>query len=192
MTAACAQSDVVHEENRLNAEKRALLKEQKGLFGQVQSTALEIKREANRLCGLCQKISGWDGSPLLISVLTAAEELQRVYASFCGCDDRVFTQPLDVFEWAQETASRFMAAVREAAYKVEEMLRQLNSEQDQRRAALANLRRNVKDYPKGLRQLRDRLRQYPNTGINRRSRHCSSLIDGLAACGPSKKEVGTV
>lgn len=157
LTAACAQSDVVHEENRLNAEKRALLKEQKGLFGQVQSTALEIKREANRLCGLCQKISGWDGSPLLISVLTAAEELQRVYASFCGCDDRVFTQPLDVFERAQETASRFMAAVREAAYKVEEMLRQLNSEQDQRRAALANLRRNVKDYPKGLRQLRDRL-----------------------------------
>ena len=157
LTAACAQSDVVHEENRLNAEKRALLKEKKGLLSQVQSTALEIKREANLLCSLGQKISGWEEDPLLTFVRTAAEELQQVYEGLCGCDDQVFTQSLDAFERAQETASKFMAAVRETAYKVEEMLQQLNGEQDRRRAALANLRRNVKDYPKELRQLRDRL-----------------------------------
>lgn len=155
LTAACAQSDVVHEENRLNTEKRALLKEQKGLLGQVQSTALQIKREANLLCGLGQKIAGWEENPLLTPVRAAAEELQQVYAGFCGCDDQVFTQSLDVFERAQEVVSRFMAAVRETAYKVEEMLQQLNVEQDRRRAALASLRRNVKDYPKDLRQLRD-------------------------------------
>jgi len=157
LTAACAQSDVVHEENRLNAEKRALLKEQKGLLGQVQSTVLEIKREANLLCSLGQKISAWEEEPLLTSVHTAAGVLQKVYEGFCGCDDRVFTQSSDVFEQAQEVVSRFMAAVRETAYKVEEILQQLNGEQDRQRAALANLRRNVKDYPKELLQLRDRL-----------------------------------
>ncbi len=157
LTAACAQSDVVHEENRLNAEKRALLKEQKGLLDQARSTALEIKREANLLCSLGQKISGWEENPLLTSVRAAAEELQQVYAGFCGCDDRVFAQSLDIFERAQEAVSRFMAAVRETAYKAEELLRQLNGEQDRRRAALANLRRNVKDYPTELRQLRGRL-----------------------------------
>ena len=157
LTAACAQSDVVREENRLNAEKRALLKEQKGLLSQVQSTVLEIKREANLLCSLGQKISGWEEDPLLTFARTAAEELQQVYEGLCGCDDQVFTQSLDVFERAQETASKFMAAVRETAYKVEEMLQQLNGEQNRRRAALTNLHRNVKDYPKELRQLRDRL-----------------------------------
>ena len=157
LTAACARSDVVHEENRLNAEKRALLKEQKGLLGQVQSTMLEIKREANLLCSLGQKISAWEDEPLLTSVHTAVEVLQQVYEGFCSCDDQVFTQSSDVFEQAQEAVFRFMAAVRETAYKVEEILQQLNSEQDRQRAALANLRRNVKDYPKELRQLRDRL-----------------------------------
>lgn len=155
LTAACAQSDVVHEENRLNTEKKTLLKEQKSLLDQVQSTALEIKREAVLLCDLGRRISEWDEDPLLTPVITAANEVRRVYAGFLDCDDRVFTKPPDAFEQAQEAAARFMDAIREAAYKVEETLHELNSEQDRRRAALANLRKNVKDYPKDLRQLKD-------------------------------------
>lgn len=157
LTAACAQSDVVHEENRLNTEKRALLKEQKGLLTQVQSTMLEIKRESNLLCDLGQKISDWDEDPLLTLVIAAADEIQRAYAGFCNCDDRVFTLPLDIFEKTQEATARFMDAIREAAYKVGETLHRLKSEQDERRAALANLRKNVKDYPAGLRQLKERI-----------------------------------
>lgn len=157
LTAACAQSDVVHEENRLNTEKRGLLKEQKGLLTQVQSTALEIKREASLLCGLSQKISDWQDNPLVTSVITAAGETQRVYADFLNCDDRVFTKPLSVFEKTQETTARFMDAIRETAYKVEETLHRLKNEQNERRAALTNLRKNIKDYPVGLRQLKDRI-----------------------------------
>ena len=157
LTAACAQSDVVHEESRLNTEKRGLQKEQKTLLTQVQSTALEIKRQASLLCGLSQEISDWQDDPLIAPVIAAAGELQRVYAGFLDCDDRVFAKPLSVFEETQETTARFMNAVRETAYKVEEVLHKLRSEQDERRAVLANLRKNVKDYPKGLRQLRERI-----------------------------------
>ena len=37
------------------------------------------------------------------------------------------------------------------------MLHGLREEQDRRKAALADLRKNIKDYPKGLLQLRDRI-----------------------------------
>lgn len=157
LTAACAQSDVLHEENRLNTEKKSLLKEQKGLLDQVQSTALEIKREAVLLCDLGETISGWREDPLLTPVIAAADEVRQVYAEFLDSDERIFTKPLDVFEQAQEAAARFMDTVREAAYKVEDTISRLKAEQDQRQVALADLRKNVKDYPRGLRQLKDRL-----------------------------------
>lgn len=157
LAAACAQSDVLHEENRLDAEKKGLLKEQKRLLAQVHSTALEIRREAVLLCGLGERISGWQEDPLLTPAIAAAGEIRRVYAGFLNSDERIFTKPLDIFERAQETAARFMDAVREAAYKVEETLSGLKAEQDRRQAALASLRKNIKDYPKGLQQLKDRL-----------------------------------
>lgn len=157
LTAACAQSDVLHEENRLNTEKKSLLKEQKGLLAQIQSTALEIKREAVLLCDLGETISGWREDPLLTPAIAAADEVRQVYAGFLDSDERIFTKPLDVFEQAQEAAARFMDTVREAAYKVEDTISRLKAEQDQRQAALADLRKNVKDYSRGLRQLKDRL-----------------------------------
>lgn len=134
-----------------------LKKEQEGLFPQAQGTALEIKREASLLCGLCQRVSEWRDDPLVESVTVAADEVQHIYTGFCGCDERVFTRSPGIFEQAQEITGVFMDAVREAACKVEERLHELNNEQDRRLADLANLRRNIKDYPKGLRQLKDRI-----------------------------------
>ena len=50
-----------------------------------------------------------------------------------------------------------MGAVREVSYKLEEMLHSLREEQDRRRAALVDLRKNIKDYPQGLLQLRNQI-----------------------------------
>lgn len=157
LTAACAQSDVFHEENRLNMEKNALLKEQQRLQAQVKSTALEIKREAVRLQTLCQAAADWPEDPFLAPARDIAGEARRVYAGFVGSNDQMFAKPLSVFEQMQEVTAKFMDAVRVVAYEVEKTLQTLNSEQDRRRAALADLRRDIKDYPKGLRQLRDRI-----------------------------------
>ena len=50
-----------------------------------------------------------------------------------------------------------MIALRDTAYEVKVMLDGLRNERDQKQAALTNLNRNIKDYPKGLLELKKRL-----------------------------------
>ena len=162
LKAACAQSSVAQEEDRLRSSRERLHKEQQNLLVQLKNTSLEMKREAILLCDLCEKISGWREDQLLMPVIHTAAELQKAYRLFCACDEQIFSKSLALFEQAQEVTAEFMGAVREAAFKIEEMLASLQEEQDKRRAALANLRKNVKDYPKGLVQLRDRISEELN------------------------------
>lgn len=44
----------------------------------------------------------------------------------------------------------FATAIRNAMHKIEDHMAELNEQLEQKRAALANLRKNVKDYPRGL------------------------------------------
>lgn len=157
LKAACAQSSVAQEEERLRSGRERLDKEQRKLLIQLKNTALEIKREALLLCNLCKKISDWREDRLLMPVIRTAEELQRTYRVFLDCDEGIFDKPLAPFEQAQEITAEFMGAVREVSFQIEGMLDRLQAEQDQRRAALADLRRNIKDYPKGLIEFRDRI-----------------------------------
>ncbi len=157
LKAACAQSSVAQEENRLRSDKERLLQEQKKLLSLLQSTALEMKREAVRLCTLCQEMSDWREDRRLEPVVSAADRIQKAYAVFLDCDERVFGKSPAIFEKAQAAAAKFMEAVRDASYKTEDALHSLRLEQDSRRAALANLRKNIKDYPRGLLQLRERI-----------------------------------
>ena len=157
LKAACAQSSVAQEEDRLRSGRDRLLKEQRDLLSQLKNTAQEIKREAASLCNLCERISEWQEHPLLTSVFLAAEKVQKSYGMFLDCDEQIFDKKPAPFEQAQEAATQFMRAVRETSYKVEEMLHNLQEKQDWRKAALADLRKNIKDYPSGLLQLRDRI-----------------------------------
>lgn len=157
LKAACAQSSVAQEEDRLRSGVEQLVREQRKLLVQLKNTALEIRREAVSLRRLCEIISEWEEAQHLTLVIRTAFEVKKTYTIFLDCDERIFDRPLSIFEDAQEITSEFLGAVREASYKIEEMLQDLREEQDKRRAALANLRKNIKDYPKGLLQLRDRI-----------------------------------
>ena len=53
---ACAQSSVFQEEEKLRNRKQTLLNEQKRLTQDLQSLAMEIKRESLQLNGLCDAI----------------------------------------------------------------------------------------------------------------------------------------
>lgn len=159
LIAACAQSDVSREEERLRTEKAARITEQQRLFEQLQKETLALKREATALCGICQTIEGWVNNETLQAVIAAAEELYRTYASFENCTYEVFAKSLAPFERAQDAAATFMVAVRDTAYEVKVMLDGLRSDQDQKQATLANLKKNVKDYPKGLPELKKRLEE---------------------------------
>lgn len=157
LKAACAQSSVAQEEDRLRSGRDRLRKEQRDLLSQLKNTAQEIKREATSLCNFCERILEWQEHPLLAVVALAAEKVQKSYGMFLDCDEQIFNKQSAPFEQAQEATTQFMRAVRETSYKVEEMLHNLQEEQDRRKAALADLRKNIKDYPRGLLQLRDRI-----------------------------------
>ena len=55
--------------------------------------------------------------------------------------------------------------IRNALHIAEDRLAELKEEQDQKRTVLANLRKDIKDYPRGLLQLKDRLESELNSRI---------------------------
>ena len=95
---------------------------------------------------MCERISEWQNRQLLAPVFSTAGNIQKAYGIFLNCDEQIFDSSPAPFEQAQEAAAQFMGAVREVSYKLEEMLHSLREEQDRRRAALVDLRKNIKDY----------------------------------------------
>ena len=91
------------------------------------------------------------------SVIDAADTIQKAYSLFSDCNYEIFAKSIAVFERAQDATANFMAAVRDTAYKVKVLTDDLKAEQDQKAVALDNLRKNVKDYPRGLLRLKERL-----------------------------------
>ena len=178
LIAACAQSDVSREEERLRSIKDSLLSEQQRLFIQLQNEAVEIKREAVIMCSLCQTVLSWNVNDELRSVIDAADAVQKAYSQFADCSYEIFEKSIPVFERAQDATATFVIAIRDAAYKVKVIIDDLKAEIDQKTVTLNNLRKNVKDYPKGLLRLKDRLEQE----LSRRTRkqiHIDILADVL-------------
>lgn len=157
LTTVRDKNDVFQEREKLLAEKEQLEKEQQRLLSQLGSVAQEIRRETVLLNNLCEKIADWQVPDILPKVAEAAETLQKKYTPFLYCDYNVFSQPLSAFENVQEITSKFAAVIRDASYKTEGILAELMQNKERTEAALSNLRRNIKDYPGGLLQLKGRL-----------------------------------
>lgn len=157
LIAACAQSDVSREEEKLRRSKESLLTEQQRLLRQLQNEVVDVKREAATMSSLCQTILGWDINDVLHSVIDAADTIQKAYSLFTDCNYEIFAKSIAIFARAQDATANFMAAVRDTAYKVKVLTDDLKAEQDQKAVALDNLRKNVKDYPRGLLRLKERL-----------------------------------
>lgn len=152
-----SKSDIYRVREALLNQKEYLEKEQQRLLEQMQKTALEIKREATVLCSFCEEIQEWPILELLAPVIEAADDLQTVFSPFLSCDDTVFSKPLSVFENIQTASADFRTVAHDVLYKVESIISDLKQEKEQKEAKLADLRRNIKDYPRGLLQLRERL-----------------------------------
>ena len=93
----------------------------------------------------------------ITQVQQAAEMAGKVYAALEDADSQLFARPLSLFEQAQAAVAELTTVIRNAAHKVEDRLSVYKAEADQKQAALANLRKNIKDYPRGLLQLQKRL-----------------------------------
>ena len=154
---ACRQSNVFQEEERLLNMEKALRNEQKKLEQGLQNLEVEIKREARRLQRFCGEIQELEPEELLIPVQKAANTAQKAYAVFTGDEKGLFARPVELFETGQQAAAELSDAVRSAAHKTEDRIAELKKQADQKSAVLANLRRNIKDYPHGLLLFKDRL-----------------------------------
>ena len=129
--------------------------------------ALEIKRESFRLNGLCDSVLKQDAEEILLPVQKAAENVLKAYSLFTSGNYELFSHSLALFERAQQTAAELSKAIRDALHRAEDHLAELKEEQDQKSAALANLRKNIKDYPRGLLQLKSRLESELKSQVGR-------------------------
>lgn len=153
---AIAQSNVYQEAERLEQQKAERVVEQKKLMDGCQKLALEIRREAGRINHICEKVMAWE-EETLTPVQQAAENAKKAYTPFESAGPDLFARPISLFEQAQSATSDFWRSVRNTAHKVEDQVDAYKIEADQKKAALANLRKNVKDYPRGLIELQKRL-----------------------------------
>ena len=154
---AVAQSSVFQEEEKLQQEKQLRVEEQKRLINGLQALSLEIRREANRISHLCGDIAGWEAEKDLTRVQQAVEAARKAYAAFENAGPELFAHPLSLFERAQSAAADLSSAIRSTAHRVEDQLDAYKTEADQKKSALANLCKNIKDYPQGLLRLQKRL-----------------------------------
>ena len=154
---ACAQSSVFQEEERLRNQKQMLLDEQKKLMQDLQALAVEIKRDALWWNGLCGSILAWNSEEVLGPVQDAAEEVLKTFKLFTAGNYEIFSHSLTPFEEVQQAVAALSNVIRNALHKVEDYIAELRTQKDQKSSALANLRKNIKDYPRGLLQFKERL-----------------------------------
>ena len=126
---------------------------------------MEIKRESLQLNGLCDAILKQDAEGVLVPVQEAAESVLKAYSLFTSGSYEIFSYSSAPFESAQQAAAELAKTIRDALHKAEDRLAELKEEQDQKRTVLANLRKDIKDYPRGLLQLKARLESELNSRI---------------------------
>lgn len=154
---ACAQSSVFQEEERLRNQKQMLLDEQKKLMQDLQALTVEIKRDALWWNELCGSILAWNSEEVLGPVQDAAEEVLKTFKLFTAGNYEIFSHSLTPFEEVQQAVAALSNVIRNALHKVEDYIAELRTQKDQKSSALANLRKNIKDYPRGLLQFKERL-----------------------------------
>ena len=126
---------------------------------------MEIKRESLQLNGLCDAILKQNAEEVLVPVQEAAESVLKSYSLFTSGSYEIFSYSASPFEIAQQAAAELTKTIRDALHKAENRLAELKEEQDQKRTVLANLRKDIKDYPRGLLQLKSRLESELNSQI---------------------------
>lgn len=152
-----AKSDVFQEQNRLREQKIQLEQEHKRLMGQINQTVLAARQEAAALVALCQKIAQWPEMEQLIPLRQSAGTLNGYCITLQHCDPEIFSGSAAPFEQAQTATVSFAEHLRKATYELEGELARLKHELEQNQATLESLRKNIKDYPSGLLDLKNQL-----------------------------------
>lgn len=155
--AECAKSEVFQAENRLKTEKQQLIAERNRLAGNLQKTAVDIRREAQAISSLFQRLEELGAEEQLQEMSAISNGISTAFLPLLDCGDSSFSMPTEVFSNAYEKTNLFSQALRDASYKLGNLVAGIKREIGEKEAALSNLRKNVKDYPAGLLSLKRRL-----------------------------------
>ena len=153
-----ANSDIYQEETRLNEQKRNLLQESSNLSEQLSRMSLEIKREIQVLCSLCDDVLTWPRIDEYIHALQdSASKLSQCCQPLASNESGYFSGALAPFEAAQEAVRDFSASLRQSAFQLGEQILRKREELDAQTETMEKLKNNVKDYPKALLTLKAQL-----------------------------------
>lgn len=162
-----AQNDVYQERERLQGQKERLMQEQERLMREIGQTVQTAKREAAVLVSLCQRMDQWPEDALLTDLREAARVLETACSPLQTCTPEIFSGSVNAFLTAQKATEAFSECLRRAAYEMEGVISALREEMSQKEATLAQLRKNIKDYPAGLLDLKNQLHAQLLTQLKR-------------------------
>ena len=141
----------------MKTEKRQLIAERNRLAGNLQKTAIDIRREAQTVSSLCQRLEELGCEEQLPEMSAISNDVSAAFLPLTDCGDSSFSMATEVFSTAYEKTNVFSQALRDASYKLGNLVAGIKREIGEKEAALSNLRKNVKDYPAGLLSLKQRL-----------------------------------
>ncbi|MFI3249348.1 MAG: SbcC/MukB-like Walker B domain-containing protein [Eubacteriales bacterium] len=149
-------SDEVKEQQRLEALLSALVTQANKLKTQLDHSLAELRTEANWVVEFCQSILR--SSTTFESLCAQAEEVKGCYDQLCAPDSSYFGEKSQLFEGAHQKTVPFCKLLQEISADTRQRRKQLQTELEQIQIAIQSLQKNIKRYPVGLVELRDRLR----------------------------------
>lgn len=150
-------SDVSREKDRLEAQLAQLRAESSGCAHRMKSTASEIRRSADILLGQAKAILDFAGDAMLENLADHAANLQRDILPFSGCTEEIFASDEKLFSTAQQSSAAFVDTLGQTSYHVDIRIAGIKKDKAEREEILDSLKRNIKDYPTGLLDLKREL-----------------------------------
>lgn len=150
-------SDVYQEKNRLETRLTQLRTESNGCSQRMESTALEIRRSVDIMLGQAKTILDFAGDEMLENLANRVADLQRDILPFSECTEEIFDADETLFSTAQQSSAAFSDTLRLTSYQVDNRIAGIKKDKDEREGILASLKRNIKDYPTGLLDLKREL-----------------------------------
>lgn len=160
LNADLVQSDVYQKERQLSQEKMRLEQENDTIEKELNQTLLNIRQELQNTEKFIENCGTWEKTEELTAFFQAAERLEDACRYFSVWTIALFAEPMKIFEDMQEAMRTFSAVLRQTAYQMESILAEKEGRQKEKETILENLRKNIKDYPKGLLSLKKRLREH--------------------------------
>ena len=118
LTAECAKSEVFQAENRLKTEKQQMINERNRLAGNLRKTAVDIRREAQVISSLCQRLEELGAEEQLPEMSAVSHDISAAFLPLADCGDSSFSMPTEVFSNVYEKTNLFSQALRDASYKL--------------------------------------------------------------------------